>query len=302
MGRTLDYALLDTERGNPAAAGLDRLSTPALLALMSREDARVVSAVRAARKRIAEVAGRVSGALGGGGSLFLAGAGTSGRLAVLEAAECPPTFGTRPAQVQAIIAGGRGAVFRSREGAEDREADGRAEVRRRKVGAGDVLGGVAASGVTPFVRGALAEARRRGAWTFLLTCARPIGDPVPADVRVELPVGPEVLAGSTRLKAGTATKMALNMITLAAFVRLGKVYDRWMVDVRPMSRKLEERAKRLVATLTGLPAPLAEDLLRRARQNVKAAVVMFATGLPLRGAQEVLAHARGSLREALGKR
>jgi len=302
VGRTLDYARLDTEAGNPAAEGLDRLSTPDILALMSKEDARVVAAVRAARKGIALAAGRVATALGGGGRLFLAGAGTSGRLAVLEAAECPPTFGTRPEQVQAIIAGGRGAVFRSREGAEDREADGRAEVRRRRVGEGDVLGGVAASGVTPFVRGALSEARRRGAWTFLLTCARPIGDPVPADVRVELSVGPEVLAGSTRLKAGTATKMALNMITLAAFVRLGKVYDRWMVDVRPMSRKLEERAKRLVATLTGLPAPLAEDLLRRARQNVKAAVVMFATGLPLRGAREVLARAQGSLREALGKR
>ncbi len=302
MARRIDYARLDTERGNPAAAGLDRLSTSAIVALMSREDARVVKAVRAAGKRTAQVADRVAEALSAEGRLFLVGAGTSGRLAVLEAAECPPTFGTHPSQVQAIIAGGPGAVFRSVEGAEDSERDGRAAVQKRDVGRGDVLGGIAASGVTPFVRGALAEARRRGAWTFLVTCARPVGAPVPADARVELSVGPEVLAGSTRLKAGTATKMALNMITLAAFVRLGKVYDRWMVDVRPMSRKLRERASRLVSTLTGLPAPLAEDLLRRARQSVKAAVVMFATGLPLRGAQEILTRTGGSLREALTRR
>lgn len=299
MARGVDYARLDTEQGNAAAAGLDRLPTRRILALMSREDARVVRAVRAAAGRIAIASGLVVEALRDGGRLFLVGAGTSGRLAVLEAAECPPTFGTRPRQVQAIMAGGRGAVFRSKEGAEDDERAGSAEARKRGIGRGDVLGGVAASGVTPFVRGALAEAARRGARTFLVTCARPVGAPIGVDARIELAVGPEVLAGSTRLKAGSATKMALNMITLAAFVRLGKVYDRWMVDVRPMSRKLRERARRLVATLTGLPAPLAEDLLRRAKRNVKTAVVMFRTGLPYRGARELLTRAGGSLREAL---
>ena len=313
MTRGVDYARLDTEQGNAAAAGLDRLPTRRILSLMSREDARVVRAVRAAQGRIASASDLVAEALRDGGRLFLVGAGTSGRLAVLEAAECPPTFGTQPRQVQAIMAGGRGAVFRSKEGAEDDERAGRAEARRRGVGKGDVLGGVAASGVTPFVRGALAEAARRGARTFLVTCARQVGAPwqgqpgqtsllvagIGVDVRIELAVGPEVLAGSTRLKAGSATKMALNMITLAAFVRLGKVYDRWMVDVRPMSRKLRERARRLVTTLTGLPDPLAEDLLRRAKRNVKTAVVMFRTGLPYRGARELLTRAGGSLREAL---
>jgi N-acetylmuramic acid 6-phosphate etherase len=214
----------------------------------------------------------VAGALARGGRLLLVGAGTSGRLGVLEAAECPPTFGSRPGQVQALMAGGRGAVFRSREGAEDDAARGAGEVRRR-VRRGDAVVGVTASGVTRFVRGALREARRRGAATVLVTCNPGVSRRA-ARVVVALVTGPEALAGSTRLKAGTATKLALNTLTTGAFARLGRVLGHRMVAVRGRSAKLSARAARLVSELGHVSPGRARRLLVAASGDVQAAVAL----------------------------
>jgi N-acetylmuramic acid 6-phosphate etherase len=239
----------------------------------------------------------VARALSRGGRLVFVGAGTSGRLGVIEAAECPPTFGTPPALVQAVIAGGRRAVFRSAEGAEDDAAEGARQIRRR-TRAGDVVVGIAASGVTPFVRAALAEARRRKAQTVLVTC-NPTVPSRAARVVITLAVGPEVLAGSTRLKAGTATKLTLNTLTTAAFARLGKVYGNRMVDLRPRSAKLRARALALVRELGGVGEREAARLLRAAAGSAKLAIAMARLGLPAREASRRLRAAAGSLRRAL---
>ena len=232
-----------TERPNRASRDLDRLPALRVARLMNREDRRAVAAVGRAAPRIAAGVTLIARALAAGGRLFFVGAGTSGRLGVLEAAECPPTFGTPPRLVQAIMAGGRASVFRSREGAED---DGAAAARvvRARVRAGDVVVGVSASGVTPFVRAALETARGRRAATILVSCNPKTGVRVRADVVIAPAPGPEVLAGSTRLKAGTATKLVLNTLTTAAMARLGKIYGNRMVDLQPRSRKLRERAAR----------------------------------------------------------
>jgi N-acetylmuramic acid 6-phosphate etherase len=297
-GRTTRYARLATERANPASLDLDRLTARQIARLMNQEDARAVRAVARVGSRIAAAVGLIVAALSRGGRLFFVGAGTSGRLGVLEAAECPPTFGTPPRLVQAIMAGGRASVFRSREGAEDDERAAAREVRRR-VRNGDVVVGVSASGVTPFVRAALREARRRGATTALVTCnvtrlgrgeARVVIDPRP---------GPEVLAGSTRLKAGTATKLVLNTLTTAAMARLGRVHGNRMVDLQPRSRKLRERALRLVEELGRVPRPRAARALDGARGRVRVAIVMARTGASPRDAARALGSAGGSLRAVL---
>ena len=223
------------------------MSPLAIARLMNRADMAAVRAVGRGAAPLARAVELTAAALARGGRLVFVGAGTSGRLGVLEAAERPPTFGTPPRLVQAVMAGGRSSVFRAREGAEDDAADGARAVRRR-ARRGDVVVGVAASGVTPFVRGALAEARRRGAATVLVTCNPTVPRSV-ARVVVALAVGPEILAGSTRLKAGTATKLALNTLTTATFVRLGKVHGNRMVDLLPRSAKLRARAAGLVAEL-----------------------------------------------------
>jgi N-acetylmuramic acid 6-phosphate etherase len=233
-----------------------------------------------------------------GGRLFFVGAGTSGRLGVLEAAECPPTFGTPPRLVQAIMAGGRASVFRSREGAEDDGAAATREVRRR-VRSGDVVVGVSASGVTPFVSAALSEARRRGAVTALVACNAAPAAGAGARVIIDPRPGPEVLAGSTRLKAGTATKLVLNTLTTASMVRLGRVYGNRMVDVQPRSRKLRDRALRLVEELGGVSRPRATRALTVARGRVRVAIVMARTGATPRAAARALANAKGSLRAVL---
>ncbi|MGH9366630.1 MAG: N-acetylmuramic acid 6-phosphate etherase, partial [Thermoanaerobaculia bacterium] len=221
---------LATEAANRRSEGLDRLGPPRIVALMQSEDRRVLQALRRARPAIASAARMLRQTYLAGRNALLFGAGTSGRLAVLEAAELPPTFGTAPRRVRAVIAGGRGAVFRSLEGAEDRFREGVKGADRAR--SGDLVIGVSASSVTPFVRGALARAGRRGARTILLTSSRPPAASRVADLVVLLEVGPEVLAGSTRLKAGTATKLALNQITTAAFASAGKVFGPWMVDLR----------------------------------------------------------------------
>ncbi len=294
--RRVRYHELPTEQRHPATSHLDSLSTPHLLSLMNREDARVLTAIRRQLPLIARAVTRIAERLRRGGRLYFVGAGTSGRLGIIEAAECPPTFHTPASRVQAIIAGGRPAVFRSREGAEDRRLGAQRLIRQR-VRRGDVVVGIAASGVTPFVAGALAAARQRRADTILLTC-NPRAS-VPATMRIRLAVGPEILTGSTRLKAGTATKLVLNMLTLGAMVRLGKVHGNLMVDVRPTSRKLRARAIRIIQMLARCNPGTAARTLARAHGDTKAAVVMARLGSSVREAQRRLALAHGSLRVAL---
>ena len=296
------YARLATERANSRSGALDRMTPGAIAALMNREDRRAVAAVGRVRREIAAAVKLVVAALARGGRLFFVGAGTSGRLGVIEAAECPPTFGTPPRLVQAIIAGGRGAVFRSREGAEDDGAAARRAVCRR-VRRGDVVVGISASGVTPFVRAGLAAARRQGAATVLVACnaegAR--GARLAANLRVVPLTGPEVLAGSTRLKAGTATKLVLNTLTTAAMTGLGRVYGNRMVDLQPRSAKLYERALRLVADLGGVSRGRARAALKASRGRVRVAIVMAKSGGNAGEAARALAAAGGSLRVALQK-
>jgi N-acetylmuramic acid 6-phosphate etherase len=296
------YARLATERANSRSRALDRMTPGGIVELMNREDRRAVAAVGRVRPQIAAVVKLIVAALESGGRLFFVGAGTSGRLGVLEAAECPPTFGTPPRLVQAIIAGGRGAVFRSREGAEDDGAAARRVVRGR-VRRGDVVVGISASGVTPFVRAALTAARRQGAATVLVACnaegAR--GSRSAANLRVVLVTGPEVLAGSTRLKAGTATKLVLNTLTTAAMTGLGRVYGNRMVDLQPRSAKLYERALRLVADLGGVSRGRARTALKAARGRVRVAIVMARRGGNAVEASRALGAAGGSLRVALQK-
>lgn len=294
MRRTA-YERLPTERRNPRSRDLDRLSSLAIVSLMNREDRHVLAAVARGRRQIARAIDLVVAGLANGGRLFFVGAGTSGRLGVLEAAECPPTFGTPPSLVRAIVAGGRASVFRSREGAEDRADEARQAIRRH-VRAGDVVVGISASGVTAFVKAALGEARRRGARTVLL--AMNPSSPVRrlADVAIAPRVGPEVLAGSTRLKAGTATKIILNMLTTGSMVRLGKAYGNLMVDLRPTSRKLRARALRLVQALGGVGEARARRLLRAADGRAKLAILMARRRLGAREARKKLSAAGGSLR------
>ena len=296
MPRGISYHRLPTEQPLPDSRRLDRLSPPELLRLMSRQDRRAVRAVERQHRPIARAIRLIAGSLSRGGRLVLVGAGTSGRLGVLEAAECPPTFSTPSALVRAVMAGGRGAVFRSREGAEDDRGSGRRAVRSR-VRAGDVVVGIAASGVTPFVDAALKASAARGARTILITGNK--RSPMRATVRITLATGPELLAGSTRLKMGTATKLVLNMLTLGTMVRLGKTYGHWMVDVRPASRKLQARALRLVARLAPCSSRAAREALRRSRGSVKAAVLIARHGLTVAQARRRLARAGGSLRLAL---
>ena len=296
MLRGVAFHRLPTEQPLPASRHLDRLSPPALLRLMSREDDRVVRAVERQHDRIARAIRLIAAALRRGGRLVFVGAGTSGRLGVLEAAECPPTFSTPPTLVQAVMAGGRSAVFRSREGAEDDRGAGRRAARSR-VRAGDVVVGIAASGVTPFVDAALRTASARGARTILITGNT--HSPMRATVRIRLTVGPELLAGSTRLKMGTATKLVLNMLTLGTMVQLGKTYGHWMVDVRPASRKLLARALSLVARLAPCSLRTAREALYGSRGSVKAAVLIARDGLTAAQARHRLAETDGSLRLAL---
>ncbi len=291
------YERLVTERGNRASRALDRLTPLQIARLMNREDQWAVRAVRRALPAVARAVDLVVTALGRGGRLFFVGAGTSGRLGVLEAAECPPTFGTSPALVQAIMAGGRGSVFRSREGAED---DGAAAARavRTRVRRGDVVVGVSASGVTPFVRQALKTARGRGARTVLVLCNPTGSRPGGAQVVVALAPGPEVLAGSTRLKAGTVTKLVLNMLTTATMARLGRVYGNRMVDLQPRSAKLRERALGLVQELAGVSRPVAARSLAAAGNRARLAIAMARTGLGAGAARRRLRTA-GSLRAVI---
>jgi N-acetylmuramic acid 6-phosphate etherase len=287
-----------TEERNPRSAGLDRLPLRRILEILNDEDRTVGAAVARALPEIERATALAADALSAGGRLVYFGAGTSGRLAALDAAEIPPTFGLEPDRVVAVLAGGEAAMVRAVEGAEDDALEGVARVRDLSVGAGDCAVGVSASGTTRFVLGALGEARERGASSVLLTCGpRPAASPWHAVISLD--TGPEVIAGSTRLKAGTATKMVLNMISTAAMVRLGKVHDNLMVDVRATNDKLRRRAARIVEAVAGVPGPRAREALEACGGEAKAAIVLLGKGVDAAEARRLLAAAGGDLRRVL---
>ncbi len=290
---------LTTEQRNPRTRRIDLAPTSQILELMNDEDATVAAAVRRSIPDIARAVDLVTDAFRSNGRLFYAGAGTSGRLGILDAAECPPTFGVEPALVQGMIAGGRETVFRSREGVEDHETAGAEDVTTHGVTAGDVLVGIAASRRTPYVLGALRAGAERGAKTVFLRCNE--GPSPEVDVVITVVVGPEAITGSTRLKAGTAQKMVLNMITTASMVKLGKVYENLMVDVRPNSEKLIERAKGIVMMLTGLAYEDASRVYDASGRRVNVAVVMERLHVDAQAATERLRAADGFLARALGE-
>lgn len=291
---------LPTEAINPASLEMDRASTEEIVELMLAEDRKVVASVYRERARIAMGADLVTAALRKGGRLIFVGAGTSGRLGVLEAAEMIPTFSTPAQLVQALMAGGRAAFFQDKEGVEDHYEDGARSIGRLHPTKKDVLIGISASGMTQFVRGALARARRSAVKIVFVTCWPGTELQTFVDVIIAPAVGPEILAGSTRLKAGTATKLVLNMITTISMVHMGKTYGNLMVDVKTGPEKARDRARRIITTVTGLDYEEAGKVLRRARWNVKAAIVMQKTDESYTDALARLRVANGSVRLAVG--
>jgi N-acetylmuramic acid 6-phosphate etherase len=293
------WSRLPTEGNNPRSGRLDGFSTPRIVGLILDEDRRALGAVARERAAIARAAVAAARSLAAGGRLLFLGAGTSGRLGVQEAAECPPTFGTPQGRIRGVMAGGRRAVFRAVEGAEDRENEGRREGKRLRPR--DLLVAISASSMTPFVRGALRGARARGAHTVLLTCAPGRAPRGLAEIVIALRTGPEVLTGSTRLKAGSATKAVLNAITTAAMVRLGKVFGNLMVDLRPTSAKLKDRSRRIVQQAAGVSKRRAERLLAAAGGEVKTAILMSELSGSASEARARLRAAGGHLRQALAR-
>lgn len=290
-----------TERRNPRTATIDVASALDIVDLMNAEDRRVPEIVHAQREAIASVIEMVVAAFRQGGRLLYIGAGTSGRLGVLDAAECPPTFGTPPAMVVGVIAGGAPALTRSQEGAEDDEAAGVAAMDEHGVSGDDVVVGIAASGTTPYVHAAVRRARELGARTVLLTCTDPPRDLIPQlDTAIVARVGPEVLTGSTRLKAATATKLILNTITTGAMIRLGKAYGNLMVDLMAWSEKLRDRGERIVMESCGVDRETARGAIERAGGSVKLAIVMVRRGVGPEEARGLLEAAGGFVRPVVG--
>ncbi len=303
MGSTdRSLGLLPTEARNPRSAQMDELPTLALLELMNDEDAGVAAAVRAALPAVARAVDAIAARFARGGRLFYVGAGTSGRLGVLDASECPPTFSVAPALFVGVIAGGDGALRKSSEASEDSPEHGAADLGAFAPSEPDSVLGIAASGRTPYVLGALARAREAGALTLALTCAGGAGVPSPlagaAEIAIELATGPEVLTGSTRMKAGTATKLVLNSISTAVMVRCGAVLGNLMVNVQPTNAKLVDRARRIIAAATGCDEATAVRLLKEAG-SVKVAILMQERGLPYAAAASRLKRLKGNLRLAL---
>jgi N-acetylmuramic acid 6-phosphate etherase len=299
LPREPELAGLTTEQVDPRYARIDVASVGELATLMNDADAEVPSAVHAALPQIVPAIEAVVARVRSGGRLLYVGAGTPGRIGVLDAAECPPTFGTPPELVRAIVAGGPAAVFAAQEGVEDDAHAGRAAIAAEEVISGDAVVGLAASGRTPFVLAAVAEARRRGALTVGVSCNA--GTPLSAAVEhpVEVLVGPEVVAGSTRLKAGTAQKLVLNMISTITMVQLGKTYGNLMVDLNASNAKLRDRAIRMVSTVTGVPPEHAAEALEASGMHVKLAILRLERGLDEADAAARLAAAGGRLRTAL---
>jgi N-acetylmuramic acid 6-phosphate etherase len=290
-----------TEHRNPRSAQIDLATPDEIVALMNAEDRSVADAVATQREAIANAITVVEGVFRGGGRLFYVGAGTSGRLGILDASECPPTFGTDPELVQGIIAGGPPAVFRSQEGAEDLPENGAAAIDERGLTDKDCLVGIAASGTTPFVRGALSRAEQLGARTMVIACT-----PLPPDVTSLVDVaivaitGPEVVTGSTRLKAGTATKMILNMLTTGAMIRVGKTWGNLMVDLQATNLKLKDRSERILMETCAIPREDARTLLEAAGGSVKVGIVMHRAGLSREEAVKRIHDAGGLIRRVIG--
>ncbi len=279
MASRSKWQRLPTEAVNPRSRGIDALTAGEMVEMMIVDNRSVLAAVQREKTRIARGAELVAKTVLGRGRLIFVGAGTSGRLGVLEAAELPPTFGIEPSVATAIMAGGPGAVHRAKEGVEDDYDEGRRAMRALRPGRKDVVVGISASGITPFVRGAVTHARAAKARVIGITCDPGSELKNLADLAIVLSVGPEVIAGSTRLKAGTATKVVLNILTTTAMVRAGKTYGNLMVDVKSNSDKLRDRARRIVSTVTGLDYAAADEWLQKAGWNVKAAILMQQLGV-----------------------
>ena len=288
-----------TELAHPASQNLDQLPTNALVDLFCLEDLEPQRAVQQAAPQLAEAIEAIADRLRQGGRLFYLGAGTSGRLGVLDAAECPPTFCSPPELVQGVLAGGAPALLRSSEGMEDREEQGVADLRERGFGAADALVGIAAGGTTPYVMGGLRHGQALGALTIALACVPSAQAPLPCAIDIRLVTGPELLTGSTRLKAGTATKMALNILSTGVMVRLGKVFGNRMVDVSVSNAKLEDRALRILADLAGVERPRGRALLAESGGSVKCALLMATSGLDAAAATAALDRHGPSLRATL---
>jgi N-acetylmuramic acid 6-phosphate etherase len=290
---------LTTEQSHPASQHLDQLSTLEVLSLMNSADAEVAAAVAREIPKIGRAVDAIAAALGQGGHLVYIGAGTSGRLGVLDASECPPTFNVPKDLVRGIIAGGAAALTQASEASEDDPEAGARDLVATGFGSGDVLIGVAASGRTPYVLGAIAKARELGAATCGISCTPDSELSRAVDFPIEPAPGPEILTGSTRLRAGTATKLVLNMISTAVMIRLGYVYGNLMVNVQPTNRKLEDRARRIIQSAAGVSHPRAVELLDAAGRNVRVAIVMAKRGVDRQEAERLLAAARGRISEAL---
>jgi N-acetylmuramic acid 6-phosphate etherase len=301
MATQSKWQALPTEAINPASLTVDKAAVPDIIEMILNEDRKVVAAVQKEKQRIAHGVEIITQAVRKGGRVIFVGAGTSGRLGVVEASEMPPTFGTSPTLVQAIMAGGQEAVFRAKEGVEDNYEEGARSIGRLRLNRKDVVIGVSASGMTPFVRGALTRARKAGAKIIFVTCWP--GSELQNFVALQIApaVGPEIIAGSTRLKAGTATKLVLNMLTTIAMIKLGKTYGNLMVDVQTGSEKLKDRARRILGVVTGIDYDAADSLLKRAKWNVKAAIIMQRANLSLPQALRRLKKAHDSVREAIGE-
>jgi N-acetylmuramic acid 6-phosphate etherase len=295
-------AKLLTEQRNPRSMGLDRLDTEGILRLINVEDKLVPPAVEREIPYIARAVELIVESLKNGGRLFYFGAGTSGRLGVVDASECPPTFGTDPRQVVGIMAGGQAAMFRSQEGAEDDEAQARKDVDAQGVTGVDTVCGIAASRRTPYVVAAVARARELGARTIYVTTNPRSEFNLEVDVAICPEVGPEVVMGSTRMKSGTAQKLVLNMLTTAAMVKLGKVYENMMVDLQLTNNKLVERSKRIIMMAAGVDYPTAAEYLQKAGGHVKTAIVMIAAGVSADEARKRIAEADGFVRRAMEPR
>jgi len=292
---------LPTEAINPVSLAIDKTPVRDIIDMVVNEDRKVIAAVLKEKERIAHGVEIITQALRKGGRVIFVGAGTSGRLGVVEAAEMPPTFGTSPTLVQAIMAGGQDAVFRAKEGVEDNFEEGARSIARLRLTRKDVVVGVSASGMTPFVRGGLTRARKAGAKIIFVTCWPGSELQNFVDLQIAPAVGPEIIAGSTRLKAGTATKMVLNMLTTVSMIKVGKTYGNLMVDVQTGSEKLKDRARRILSIVTGISYDEADTLLRRAKWNVKAAIVMQKGDLTLPQALKRLRKSDDSIRDALGE-
>jgi N-acetylmuramic acid 6-phosphate etherase len=295
----LELISLITEQRNPFTMDIDLRSTKEILRIINDQDKTVAYAIEKELPRIAAAVELVVRALRKGGRLVYVGAGTSGRLGVFDAAECPPTFGTDPRMVQGVIAGGRRALFQAVEGAEDRAEEARKVMRQLRVGAKDVVVGIAASRRTPFAKAAVDEARKLGARTVYVTCNPSSTIDFPVDVAICPQVGPEVIMGSTRMKAGTAQKMVLNMISTCTMIKMGKVFENMMVDLMATSRKLVERSKRVIMIVAGVDYDTAKEYLTKAGGSVKKAIVMIETRADARTAEKLLASSSGFVRKAL---